>query len=337
MADNQQQNSSSDLTQWGGDVPVVSGQIEMTKIEDVFAFAKWVIASGMVPSCFEQPAQVLVAVQTGAEVGLTAMASIQSVYVVNGAPAWRTRAAKGLIRNSGALEPGTDIESGVIHGAECTGKVKGCVDDCHGWCTSQRRGMGKPHRTEFSIADARRAGLYPADKSGAAWNKYTGRMLQHRAEGFEMDDGYSEVLLGLTTMEAVQDWPQAAFRRDTDGQLPSGAVPSRDPLFSTPGETVDVETGEVMDVDLARLPDNVDAVSGISEPSLGAEREAPTATEAEGAIPKVRVGHLLDICPHCLTEHPESDGCPPEPGAEEEPAAAGDEPVDVGQADLGLK
>lgn len=327
MSEATDKNKTSSLAEWGGEVAVVGGTIELTKIEDLFALAKWICASGVLPSCYQKPEQVLVAIQTGSEVGLTPMASVNSIYVVHGTPAWRTRAARALVRKSGLLEPGTDIESGYVHGEKCTGKAKECVDDCVGWCTTHRRGMARPHRTEFTIGDARRAGLYPNSKEAAVWNKYPSRMLMHRAIGFELDDGFSEVMLGYTIQEAVEDWPQAAFRRQDGGQLPSGAVPAPDPLFAKDegvmdAEVVDEKTGEVVDSSLKPG----DVVQG--ERIASAEEKAETAEYWR----KVRAGEPTipeRVCPLCKIDHPEDEECPPEPGAD-------DAPDNVDQGELGL-
>lgn len=218
-------------------------------VDDAWRFAHFAIRSGMVPSCFKEPSQVLVAIQTGAEVGLSPMQAVRSVYVVNGAPAWVSKAARALVRKSGLLKPGTDIMEWITHADHDSGEK--CVDDCAGHCKTWRVGTDRWAQTDFSVRDAKTAGLW--EKRGKAregrpgaptpWITYPNRMLVHRAVGFNLDDHFSDVLLGLQTVAVVQDWPAEAFHRDRNsyerGQPPAGG----DPLLggSAPAVSVAVQ------------------------------------------------------------------------------------------------
>jgi hypothetical protein len=63
----------------------------------------------------------------------------------------------------------------------------------------------EPHRVEFSIEDAKRAGLL--GKSGP-WQQYTARMLTLRARAFALRDKFADVLKGLSMAEEAMDIPQ---------------------------------------------------------------------------------------------------------------------------------
>ena len=71
-------------------------------------------------------------------------------------------------------------------------------------CTAKRRGYEKPTVVRFSVADAKKAGLW--GKSGP-WSQYSKRMLQLRARGFALRDAFPDVLKGLVTAEEAQDYP----------------------------------------------------------------------------------------------------------------------------------
>jgi hypothetical protein len=72
------------------------------------------------------------------------------------------------------------------------------------YCEAKRRGYERPTLTSFSVADAKKAGLW--GKSGP-WTQYPKRMLQLRARGFALRDAFPDVLKGLVTAEEAQDYP----------------------------------------------------------------------------------------------------------------------------------
>jgi hypothetical protein len=71
-------------------------------------------------------------------------------------------------------------------------------------CAAKRRGYESATVVKFSVADAKRAGLW--GKSGP-WTQYPKRMLQLRARGFALRDAFPDVLKGLVTAEEAQDYP----------------------------------------------------------------------------------------------------------------------------------
>jgi hypothetical protein len=71
-------------------------------------------------------------------------------------------------------------------------------------CTAKRRGYETPTVARFTVADAKKAGLW--GKSGP-WSQYPRRMLQLRARGFALRDAFPDVLKGLVTAEEAQDYP----------------------------------------------------------------------------------------------------------------------------------
>jgi hypothetical protein len=133
---------------------------------------------------------VLVAIQWGREVGLGPLQALQNIAVINGRPSIWGDAALALVRGH------PDCAS-VQEGAEGEGDAR------HGWCEVTRRGE-QPQRRTFSIADAKRAGLW--GKSGP-WTQYPDRMLQLRARGFAIRDVFPDALRGVLTREEAEDTP----------------------------------------------------------------------------------------------------------------------------------
>lgn len=173
--------------------------IEMTKagvqiktLDDAWRMARYVCASGFAPKGMEKPESVLIAMQQGAEIGLTPMQSLQSIAVINGRPGIYGDAALALVRASGLMESYAQTESGT------PGK-----DDFAVTVTTTRKG-GSKIVTRFSVADAKAASLW--GKAGP-WSQYPARMLLFRARGFNLRDNFGDVLKGLRTTEELADIP----------------------------------------------------------------------------------------------------------------------------------
>lgn len=164
--------------------------VQLTSLEDAFRFAKAICESGFAPRGMEKPESVLIALQWGAELGLSPMAGLQNIAVVNGRPALFGDAALALVRSSGLLEDYREEEVGEA------GK------DSFGYkVTVKRRGQGEQAET-FTVADAKTAKLW--GKNGP-WTDYPRRMLKFRARGFVLRDAFGDVLKGLRTTEEAQD------------------------------------------------------------------------------------------------------------------------------------
>ncbi len=166
--------------------------VQLTSLEDAFRFAKAIVSSGFAPRGMEKPESVLVALQWGAELGLTPMAALSNIAVVNGRPSLFGDTALALVRSSGQLESYSEEEVGE------RGK------DSFGYkITAKRRGFD-PQTETFTTADAKTAKLW--GKAGP-WTDYPARMLKFRARGFLLRDVFGDVLKGLRTMEEVRDTP----------------------------------------------------------------------------------------------------------------------------------
>ena len=61
--------------------------VQLQSIDEAFRFARAVVASGWAPKGMEKPESVMIAIQFGMEIGLTPMAALQNMAVINGRPA----------------------------------------------------------------------------------------------------------------------------------------------------------------------------------------------------------------------------------------------------------
>lgn len=153
-------------------------------LDEAVRVAELLAKSELVPKDYRgKPESILVAIGYGQELGLSPMASLQSIAVINGRPCVWGDAMLGLVQASGELEWIKETDNG----QEATCEVK-------------RRGQPAVVR-KFSMEDAKSAGLLGRD----VWRAYPRRMRQMRARAFALRDAFADVLKGLRTAEEVKD------------------------------------------------------------------------------------------------------------------------------------
>ena len=131
-----------------------------------------------------KPANCLIAIQMGAELGLSPMQAIQNIAVINGRPSlWGDAMLAVCLPHLDELEESFDDATMT---ATCRAK----------------RGKRAVTNT-FSKADADLAGLW--GKAGP-WKTYPKRMLKTRARGFCLRDACADVLRGIISAEEVSDY-----------------------------------------------------------------------------------------------------------------------------------
>lgn len=219
--------------------PVNAGKrgLELRSLDDMYRFAKYVSASGLAPKGMERPESILVALQMGAEVGLTPMAALQNIAVVNGRPSIWGDAMLAICQSSGAFDHAEFEEAFRGDGATLAAS-----------CTVRRLPDGKPCTRLFSMADAKAAGLQ--GKSGP-WSQYPRRMLQMRARSWALRDTFPDVLRGFKCAEEVQDYIDVESRpapapvsnlTDLGGrlakQLSTAAMTAEDDPFGEPAAAI---------------------------------------------------------------------------------------------------
>lgn len=209
--------------QSGGQVRAIVPQ----DFEGAWRIATAVCKAGMAPKGLDTAEKAMVAILHGMEVGMTPMAALQSIAVVNGRPTIWGDGAIGLVRGSGKCEWIKE-------------KIEGDGDNMAAVCEAKRKGEADPIRARFSVADAKKAGLW--GKQGP-WQQYPKRMLAMRARAFALRDGFADVLRGLGIAEEVQDHQPM---RDV---TPAAPVPPKPPApqIAPPPDVIDAETGEVID------------------------------------------------------------------------------------------
>jgi hypothetical protein len=181
---------------------------------EAMELSKLLATSDMIPPGYRgKPANIMLAIQWGGEIGLSPLQAIQSVSNINGKFAVYGDALLAIVR-------GSPLCDDVIETFEGTGENLTAV------CVAHRRGSA-PVTHRFSVADAKKARLW--GKAGP-WSEYPKRMLQWRARGFALRDAFPDALRGIVTVEEARD------------------IPSRDMVDVTPPTDVTADLDSFADV-----------------------------------------------------------------------------------------
>jgi hypothetical protein len=259
------------------------GGLALATFDDAFRFAKMVSQSDFAPKDFKgKPESCLLAIQHGSEVGLSPMQSLQSIACINGRPSVWGDAALALVIGSPVCEYVRET-------------VDGEGDAMVATCEAKRRGYEKATFVRFTVADAKKAGLW--GKAGP-WTQYSRRMLQMRARGFALRDAFPDVLRGLVTAEEAQDYPQAEPARE----------PAREPVVVRPTfEATAVAAATPGDMERSRLAVNkaasvgaLEKMQSVTEQRLGTRFYTPAQADELLNL----INGKLDI----LTAEPEDRG-----------------------------
>lgn len=173
---------------------------------ELLEYSKLMAASKMVPDGFQgDPAKIAVAIQMGAELGMTPVQSLTCIAVINGMPAMYGDGLNAVMRASGEL----DLSFGAGGIDERPPDV--AWEKKEGYCAIKLKGWDKPLERRFSYEDAERAGLIKRSQGGAnakgvgPWISYPGRMLMFRTRNWAFRDAGAHILKGLQQGEILQD------------------------------------------------------------------------------------------------------------------------------------
>jgi hypothetical protein len=181
--------------------------IAPTSVEEGWRLAQYLAQSELVPKNFRKaPADILVAIEMGMELGLPPMQALASIAVINGrASVW----GDGFL----ALIMASSLYADHDEFYEVAGQRKDGLtaddlkkDDTAAVCTFWRHGKSTPVTRRFTIAQAKKANLL--GKEGP-WTNYPDRMLSMRARGFAGRDAFPDLLRGIRTAEEALDTPPA--------------------------------------------------------------------------------------------------------------------------------
>lgn len=167
-----------------------NGRLTVGDFESTWRLAVVYGSSSLCPKDYQNnAANIVVAWDFGAQIGLGRGQSLASIAVINGRACLWGDAMIGLVQASGLLESHDET-------------IEGDGEAMVATCTVKRRGEPTAHAVRFSVADAKKAGLW--GKSGP-WQSYPKRMLMLRARGYALRDKFADVLKGLQLAEEQRD------------------------------------------------------------------------------------------------------------------------------------
>ncbi len=275
----------------GGQVKAIVPQ----SFEDMYRVARITYSSGMVPRGYKTVESVMVAMMHGAEVGLTPMMALQTIGVINGMPVIYGDGAVALIEAAGVLDDMDEHFEG-----------KPYDDDYKAVCIVRRVGRKRVVTSEFSVLDAKEAGLWDNRKTvrrqikgewrevdnDAPWFRYKKRMLKMRARGFALRDAFADILKGLRLREEVEDYAQGddgVYRQTDAGTAPSAEDVSLMPPAPPPEAEAD-SSGPVM----GEAPADIEDAEIVEDDGdLG----PPPPPPDEGAVDGINVNDLPEAPP----------------------------------------
>jgi hypothetical protein len=242
----------------GGNVNAIVPQ----SIEEIWRVSKMVVMAGLAPKALvgrktgdDAVSAVAISIMAGAELGMPPMVSLRSFTVIGGRPALY---GDGIINVTRRSKKAAYIRTGYD-------EVRGI-----GWCEAKRSDTGETKREEFSIEDAKRAGLWderPFVKkqdwttkewsdvpNEAPWFRYPQRMQKWRAAGYCLRELFADVLGGITDeYEAreiageIYEPEQKAPPTPPSPPSPLSALRGVDPI---PGNGDDKDLDDATDVEI---------------------------------------------------------------------------------------
>jgi ribosomal protein L37AE/L43A len=166
---------------------------------EAMEFAKLVAVSDLAPKDYkDKPGNVLIAMQMGAELGLSPISALQNIAVINGRGALYGDAMLAVVQSHPAYEWHKEW-------------IEGEGDSRVAYFQIKRKGQDA-HTASFSVANAKAAKLW-MKKGGTngdkdtPWVTYPERMLLWRARGFGLRDKFADALKGIISAEEAMDIP----------------------------------------------------------------------------------------------------------------------------------
>lgn len=204
-------------------VPIGEKGIILGNIDELFRFAQAVAGSALAPKGFDKAESIMVAIQMGMEVGLSPMAALQNIAVINGRPTIWGDAQMAVVRNTGLLTAYCEMETN--NEIEPLFRELQFVKDAKERLpllkqlaikqASMKRDaldFGVSVYIErkdydgvfgrFTVQDAMTAGLW---KKQGPWTQYPARMLKFRARSFALRDQFGDALKGMMSAEEARD------------------------------------------------------------------------------------------------------------------------------------
>lgn len=193
-----------------------------SNLGEALQLAKYMAESSLVPKQYiGKPGDCLIAMQLGAEIGLSPMQALQSIAVINGKPGIYGDAGKALLLAAGCKIEESDIEEIKKAGiARC--KIT--------------RPNGNVTERSFSKENAVTAGLWSKD---GPWKNYPERQMAWRAFWFAARDGAADILRGMAGAEELADYPATPTAERVEAEVSQPRVNALSDKLKQAKEAID--------------------------------------------------------------------------------------------------
>lgn len=255
------------------------------KLEVARPVAEFLAKSDLIPKGFQgAPNNILIAGAMGARLGLDLFSSLAGIAVVNGRATLWGDALLAVCQQHPQFEDYHQEITGA--GEQMTASV-----------TVKRRGRS-PHTETFSVADAKRAGLW--GKQGP-WTQYPQRMLALRARAFALRTVFADALAGFHAREEIEDEvdvtatatvhsePRPAKRRTA----PTVDAPPTPPPVDEPAAEQTQTDGKTLGEHAADAGVPAEQPAAAPEPTVARCQDATAALMKRGAGGKVAVQGIM--------------------------------------------
>jgi len=205
-----------------------------------------------------KPADVLVVLITGHELGLSPMQSIRGMHVIEGKAVMASEMMAGLVRSRATI---------------CQYLQMVESDDQHATYETHRKGDPKPTRLSYTIEQATKAGLASKDN----WKRHPAAMLRARCLSAICRAVYSDLVNGVYDLDEADE---IGIRNITPRQarLEPGPGTKLDALTEMLRTQPEAEAGEEAVEDLADEP------SPAAAPTAAVRPARPVAPVAPGSL-----------------------------------------------------
>lgn len=196
--------ATQDMPLTKAEIPLDDNGIVLCKTYDaLFRYADSVFKSGLAPESFKSPTAILVAMQHGAEIGMKPLQALQNIAVIGKKPSLYGKALPALVMQHGLMDLFEEW-------------IEGEGDQMTAYCKTRRKGFETPRVDTFSVADAKRAGLWGKQ----TWALYPKDMLKYKARARNFNAQFADVLCGLPTFEDVREVYEAEVKEKPKGHDP---------------------------------------------------------------------------------------------------------------------
>lgn len=223
-----------------------------TDTSEAMAMAKFIYESRLAPRSFDSPQKIVIAILRGLEIGLPPFQALEGSAVINGKVCLYGDALPALVLRTGLC-------------VKFEERIEGDGDNMTAVCITKRRGMENERKATFSVADAKRAGLW--GKSGP-WKQYPQRMLQMRARSWNFRDGFADALGGFGVVEESRDTVEQRAEREP---FNADAAPGADPLLAPQDDPPAAENADPADTQVIDFDDSIAAEAAASDAELIAD------------------------------------------------------------------